>query len=294
MVKAGRRISLGDRLMHNTIIVLMVLLSICFLYPLWQTVVRSFSSARTANTNGLKLWPSEFTLDAYKFVFRNQEILIGLKNTASRTVIGTLLSVFFTYCGSYGLSRRDLPGKSFITFYVILTMFIGAGLIPTYLNIRSLGLLNTFWVWVLPGIASAWNLIICRNFIQALPYELEESAMIDGAHPLRVIFQILLPLSMPILAVLTLWGAVGHWNSWFDAMIYTPEKSMTLLQLVVRRLIITTSVDESNTLSAATADITSTSIKCSTIVICTMPIIVLYPFLQKYFVKGVMVGALKG
>ena len=274
----------------NIVIAVMLVL---FLYPIWETLVRSLSTPQTADHPGLKLWPREFTLDASQNVLKNQDFLIGFKNSVLRTVLGSFIAGVFTFSGGYSLSRRDLPGKGIITFYVVLTMFIGAGLIPTYLNIRNLGLLNTVWAWVLPGAVSAWNLTICRNFIAALPYELEESAMVDGAHPLTIVFRTVLPLSAPILAVLVLWTAVGQWNAWFDAMIYTPDNSMTVLQLVVRRMIVS-SADESSLLAAAKSDVTSTTMKCATIMVSTLPILCVYPFLQKYFVKGVMVGALKG
>lgn len=289
----GGRISRGDRTFGMINASIMILLTFLFFYPLWETVVRSLSTPETASSLGIKLWPSAWTTDAYRHVLRNPDFLIGFRNTLVRTVAGTALAVTVTFCGGYALSRRDLPGKTFLTFYVVLTMFLSAGLIPTYMNIRALGLLNTYWALILPLATSAWNLVISRNFIGALPYDLEESAMIDGAHPLRIVFQIVLPLSAPILAVLALWSAVGHWNSWFDAMIYTPNPSMTVLQLVVRRMIVTSN-DESNILSAAQADITSATIKSATIVVATLPITIAYPFLQKYFVKGVMVGAIKG
>lgn len=289
----ARRVSKGDWIMQIVINVLMAVMLVLFLYPIWETVVRSLSTPETADHPGLKLWPREFTVDAYKNVLKNPDFLIGFKNSVVRTVLGSLIAVAFTFCGGYALSRRDLPGKGIITFYIVLTMFISAGLIPTYLNIRNLGMFNTIWAWVLPGAVSAWNLTICRNFIGSLPYELEESAMVDGAHPLMIVFRIVLPLSAPILAVLVLWTAVGQWNSWFDAMIYTPDNSMTVLQLVVRRMIVS-STDESNLLAAAKSDVTSTTMKCATIMVSTIPILCVYPFLQKYFVKGVMVGALKG
>ncbi len=294
MVKSARRISKGDRALEIAVFIIMTLLMVIFLYPMWETLVRSFSTQETANTFGIKLWPEEFSVDSYKYVFRNDDFLIGFKNSVIRTVAGSFLAVLFTYCGGYALSRKDLPGRGIITFYVVLTMFISAGLIPTYLNIRNLGMINTYWALILPGAVSAWNLTICRNFIQSLPYDLEESAMIDGAHPLTIVFKIVFPLSMPILAVLTLWTAVGQWNSWFDSMIYTPDNNMTVLQLVVRRMIVSSNDESSVVLSASKADVTSTTIKCATIMVSTIPILCVYPFLQKYFVQGIMVGALKG
>lgn len=291
---SAKRISKSDWLLQIIVNMIIAVLLIAFLYPVWETAVRSLSTPETADHPGLKLWPRAFTFDAYKNVLENGDFLTGFKNSVFRTVVGSFLAVTITFCGGYALSRRDMPGKGFITFYVVLTMFISAGLIPTYLNIRNLGLINTVWVWILPGAVSAWNLTICRNFIAALPYELEESAMVDGAHPLTIVFRIVLPLSAPILAVLVLWTAVGQWNSWFDAMIYTPDNKLTVLQLVVRRMIVS-SADESNAvLSAAQSEVTTSTIKCATIMVSTLPILCVYPFLQKYFAKGVMVGALKG
>lgn len=292
MVKT-KRISLSDRRLGIAANIITALLLILFLYPVWETLVRSFSSQETADTLGIKLWPKEFSIDSYRFVLRNQDFLTGFKNTVIRTFAGSFIAVLFTFLGAYSLSRRNLPGKGILTFYVVLTMFLGAGLIPNYLNISNLGLINSYFALILPGAVTAWNLLICRNFIAALPYELEESAMIDGAHPLKIVFQIVLPLSAPIIAVLLLWTAVSHWNAWFDAMIYTPDSRMTVLQLVVRRMIVS-SQDETKILSAAKSDITSSTIKSATVVVSLIPIISVYPFLQKYFVKGIMVGALKG
>ena len=290
---SARRISRGDFILQVAVNAVVAVLLVIFLYPLWETMVRSLSTPETADRVGLKLWPAAFSLDSYRHVFKNQDFLTGFKNSVIRTVAGSLIAVFFTYCGGYALSRRDLPGKGALTFFVVLTLFLSAGLIPTYLNIRNLGLMNTYWALILPGAVSAWNLTICRNFIAALPYDLEESAMVDGAHPLTIVFRIVLPLSAPILAVLVLWTAVGQWNAWFDAMIYTPDNDMTVLQLVVRRMIVSSN-DESDILSAAQSEITSSTIKCATIMVSTLPILCVYPFLQKHFVKGVMVGALKG
>lgn len=290
----AKRISRGDRILQIVVNVVMAILLVVFLYPMWETLVRSLSSQRTADSLGIKLWPTEFTLDSYHYVLQNEDFLTGFKNSVIRTIAGSAIAVLFTYCGGYALSRRDLPGKGVLTFYMVFTMFIGAGLVPTYLNIRNLGLMNTYWALILPGAVSAWNLTICRNFIASLPYDLEESAMVDGAHPLTIVFRIVLPLSAPILAVLVLWTAVGQWNAWFDAMIYTPDNSMTVLQLVVRRMTVSSADESAVVLSASQADITSSTIKCATIMVSTIPILCVYPFLQKYFVKGVMVGALKG
>ncbi|MEG0766454.1 MAG: carbohydrate ABC transporter permease [Clostridia bacterium] len=292
MVRRHRR-TYGDRVLILCINVLMAVCSFIFLYPMWQTLVLSFSPAAYADSLGFKFWPKQFSLEPMRYVFSSSSIYIGYQNTLIRTGVGTFLSVFVTYCGAYTLSRRDLPCKAPITFLIIFTMFFSGGLIPSYLNMRNLGLIGSRWALILPGLTSAWNLVIARNFIASLPSELEEAAMVDGAHPLRIVFQILLPLSKPILAVLSLWIAVGHWNAWFDAMLYNNEAHLQVLQLVVRRMVMETANDaESYALRAA--DVASSSVKAATIVVSVFPILCLYPFLQKHFVKGVMVGALKG
>jgi putative aldouronate transport system permease protein len=180
---------------------------------------------------------------------------------------------------------------------ILFTMFFGGGLIPSYLLMKNLNLLDSLWALILPSATSAWNLIIARNFISSLPESLEEAAYVDGAHPLTVIFKIMLPLSMPIIAVLALWSAVGHWNAWFDAMIYVRDRDKMVLQLILRQIIISNSnemVGSGNLLNVTTAETTPETVKAATIIVTIAPIIFAYPFLQKYFVKGIMVGAIKG
>lgn len=285
--------SAGDKVFVAVINVIMVVLAVAFLYPLWQTLVLSFSASEYANSLGLKLWPSKISLSSYVYVFQTRDIYVAYYNTLFRTVVGTALAVFVTYCGGYALAQKGLPFRNVFTVFIVFTMFFSGGLIPSYINIRNLNLLNTKMALILPLLTSAWNLIIARNFISALPKELEEAATVDGAHPLRVVFTIMLPLSMPIIAVLALWNAVGHWNAWFDAMIYCGSSDQIVLQLILRRLL---SSGNENTLitQASIAELTSTSVKAATIVVSVVPILCFYPFLQKYFVKGVMVGAVKG
>lgn len=291
-MKMDRRTN-SDKIMIAVICVIMVIVSFAFLYPLWTTVVQSFSSSRTADSIGFKFWPQEWSLSAYRFVFGKGQIWSAYKNTIIRTVATTSLHVMLTYFGAYGLSRRGMPFKNAITFLIVFTMFFGGGLIPGYLLIKNLGLIGSRWALILPGLTSAWNLVIARNFVQSLPYELEESAAIDGAHPLRIIFQILLPLSKPILAVLALWVAVGQWNAYFDAMLYTNSPEMKPLALLVREMVVEAQGMNENSLMVD-ANVASSSVRAATIVVSLGPILLVYPFLQKYFVKGVMVGALKG
>lgn len=288
MVKK-RRFSLFDIL--NTIF--MVALAFVFLYPFWQTLVISFSTPEYASSLGVKLFPPEVTLDSYKSVFRTGSIWVGYANTLFRTIIGTVLTVLVTYCAGYAISRKNLPFKRSITFFITVTMFFSGGLIPTFLTIKSYGLVGSRLALILPMLTSAWNIIITRNYIAGLPDELEEAALVDGAHPLKIVFQVMFPLSMPIVAVLALWTAVGHWNAWFDAMIYCSGESKIVLQLVLRRLLIDSQA-ETSILQSTVAATTPESIKDATIMVAILPIICVYPFLQKHFTKGVTLGAVKG
>jgi putative aldouronate transport system permease protein len=286
--------SKGDKIFDAANIVLMLFLSVIFLYPFWHCVALSFGNDTYSRAMGLRIWPfGQFTLENYKIVTSNKLLLVGYRNTILRTVIGAFISVFVTYLAATTLARKNLPGGKLISYYFLITMFIGGGLIPTYLCIKQLNLLNTFTVLVLPTAISAYNVMIARNFIASLPVELEESATIDGAHPLRIIFQIMLPLSTPILSVLTLWSAVGHWNAWFDAMIYNSKPELVVVQNVLRSMIaieVYGSIDKVNELAEATEEAT----KAAAIVFGTVPILCLYPFLQSGLTKGIMLGAVKG
>lgn len=289
-----KREALGDRVMRIIIYVLLVLMSLLFIYPFWQTVVLSFSPPTYANTMGIKLWPPKLTLESYQYVLQNREIFVGYMNSLFRTVVGTVFSVFTTYCASYALSRKELPFRSGLTLFIIFTMFFSGGLVPSYININNMGLMNTRWALILPTLTSAWNIIITRNFISSLPAELEEAAMVDGARPLQIVFRIVFRLSAPILAVLTLWSAVGHWNAWFDAMIYTNKSEMVVLQLLLRRMIVTTQNENTIIEQAGFLEMTPASLRAATIIVAILPIICLYPFLQKHFIKGMLVGSIKG
>ena len=287
--------SISGRVFDSFNVLLMLLLIVAFLYPFWEQLVLSFSSPAAANRSGLKLWPSEFNITSYSQVFKSNQIWIGFFNTAFRTVIGTALTVLVTFCGAFVLCKKELPGRSIVLAAILFTMFFSGGMIPSYLLMRNMGLLGNRFALILPVTTSAWNLIMTRNFIASLPDSLEEAALVDGARPFTIVFKVFFPLSMPIISVLTLWSAVGHWNAWFDAMLYNRGRDLMVLQLYLRTLLI----DQANTggggvLSASTAATTPETVKAATIVVSILPIVVLYPFLQKYFVKGVMVGAVKG
>lgn len=274
---------------------LMVLaLSVVFVYPFWQTLVLSFSDAVYANAPGFKFWPARFSLDAYKQVFASDSIYVGYFNTMIRTLAGTAITLAITYCAAFAMAHRELAGWSFLNFAVVFTMFFSGGLIPSYLNLKSLGLLGTRWALILPGAAGAWNLIIMKNFLRGISRELEEAAQIDGGGPVQVMLQIFLPNSKAVIAVIGLWSVVGHWNAWYDSMVYANKSHLLVLQTVVRRLI-----DTGNEMVAAgeavtMADTTPATIRAATVMIATLPILAGYPFIQKYLVKGTMVGAVKG
>lgn len=275
----------------------MIMLAILFVYPFWQTLVLSVSSPRLAMSMGLKLIPDGFYVKSYQEVFSSGIIYTSYFNTLVRTVLGTLLTITITYCGAYALSKKNLPFRNPIMMLILFTMFFSGGMIPSYLLIVQLGMFDKLWALILPAATSAWNLIIARNFIASLPESLEEAAHVDGAHPITIAFKIMLPLSLPIIAVLTLWSAVWHWNAWFDAMIYTRDSKNMVLQLLLRQIIISTSnqfIGSGDILTVTTAETTPETVKAATIIITIAPIICTYPFLQRYFVKGIMVGAVKG
>ena len=276
------------------VIFFVILLSFIFVYPFWQTAVLSLSDKVYANSPGFKLWPRNFSLDAYASVFKTNSIFIGYRNTLIRTILGAILTLAVTLLASYAMTHKEMPGWSLINFLVVFTMFFGGGLIPTYLNLKSLGLLNTIWVLIIPGAAGAWNFLIMRNFINSIGKELEEAAHIDGASPWQTLFTIILPLSKAVMAVIGLWSVVGHWNAGFDSLTYANKKELVVLQTVIRRLIDVGEEEVAAGEGLSMADATPETIRCATVMVATLPILAGYPFIQKYLVKGTMVGALKG
>lgn len=280
------------------IYVLLGLFSATIIVAFLHLLSLSFSPSHIATKGGLHLWPKEFTLDNYAEVFTNKYIWNGYKNTLIRTCIGTLTQLFMTALGAYVLSKRYFPHRTFWTLFVVFTMFFSGGLIPSFLLIQDLGLLDSYAVMIVPGLVGTYNLVIMRNFFQSLPEEIEESAMIDGAGRFRTFVQIILPMSKPILATVALWLAVGHWNAWYDVLIYIQDETKFTLQIILRRILITGSQDimsmDSTSGSASQDMISSEGLKAASIYVATLPILCVYPFVQRYFTKGIMVGALKG
>ena len=290
-----KRFTFGKLLIY----LILVLLSATIVISFWHLMNLSLSPSYIATKGGLLLYPKDATLENYAKVIGNRYIWAGYKNTLIRTAIGTVLQLFFTAMGAYVLSKRFFPHRTFWTLFIVFTMFFSGGLIPTFLLVKDLGLLNTYASMILPGLISAYNMVIIRNYFQSLPEEIEESCLIDGAGRFRIFLQFVLPLSKPILATVALWLAVGHWNSWFDVLIYIQDDTKFTLQIVLRRIILTGSkeiLDTSAAVNAAQNEtvVSSEGLKAACIYVTTLPILCAYPFVQKFFVKGIMIGSLKG
>ncbi|MBO9607716.1 MAG: carbohydrate ABC transporter permease [Paenibacillaceae bacterium] len=279
--------------------VFMLLLTLSILYPFYNLLVTSFSLPNDILTQKLQLWPKHFTFDSYRIVFSNDDVAHGYVNTIIRTVFGTTLSIVVTLCAAYALSQRGMPLRGAITVYFLFTMFFSGGLIPTYLWIRDLGLVNSRLSLILPGVLGVFNLVVMRNYIQgSIDKSLEESAAMDGAGPIRILAQIIAPLCKPVLATIALWTMVGHWNAWFDAMIYINDPDKQVLQMLLRKIMFNYDDGAIGTAKAMLGlqvnDVNPNTLKAAFIFVTIGPIIFVYPFLQRYFVKGIMIGALKG
>ncbi|WP_340020846.1 carbohydrate ABC transporter permease [Paenibacillus sp. FSL K6-1096] len=288
--------TIGEKLFDSLNVLLMILLIIITLYPLWHVLNASLSdSNRLMAHSGLLLLPDGFNLDSYKLVLSNPSILSGYRNTLVIVVLGTALNLLFTILGAYTLSRKSFMLRNPIMLAIVFTMFFNGGIIPTYLLINNtLHLGDNLLALIVPGLVSSYNLIIMRTAFQGISESLLESARIDGAGELRILWRIVVPLSMPVIAVMILFYGVGHWNSWFSAILYIRDRDLYPLQLVLREILIQNSTD-SMTTSAAMGDkeAIGESVKYATVMVATLPILFIYPFLQKYFVKGVMIGAIK-
>jgi len=292
------RTTVGDKVFYAVTYTVLILILLIVLYPLIYIVSASFSSPAAVSSGKVWLFPVEFGLEGYKAVFKYDEVFVGYRNTIFYTVVGTAINVGMTLITAYPLSRKGLPGKGLFTFLFTFTMLFSGGMIPHYLLMRDLHLLNTVWVMVLPGAIGVTNLIITRTFMQtSIPGDLLEAAQMDGCSDFRYFFTIVLPLSKANIAVITLYYAVGHWNAFFNAFLYLNNKQLFPLQVFLREILVMSSVDAATVSDPATlAAIQGLSdlLKYSLIVVATVPILCIYPFIQRYFVKGVMIGSLKG
>ena len=296
MTKSKIRRSVGDRIFDTINVILMVFIAISIIYPFWNLLIQSFNDGY-ANPNELRFWPARFTFRNYKYVLENRYIWTGYRETLIRAVAGTAMSLLVTMCGAYATSKRYMPMRKFFTLMIVIPMFFSGGLIPAYLWNVQLGLRNTRWVLILPGLVSSYNLIVMRNFFQGIPIDMEESARIDGANNIIILFKIYIPVSLAVIATVTLWIMVGHWNSWFDATIYINEPELYPLQVVLRRILLEGTqqlMDISPNIGEDAQTASPDNVKAAVVFVCMLPIMCVYPFLQKYFVKGTLVGAIKG
>lgn len=285
----------SDIIFDTVVYSFLIFLCIAIIIPFMQIITISLSYQADLNKPGFHLIPTNISWDGYRAVFKNKMLWNAYFNTIIRVSLGTFLNVFFTVLAAYPLSKKYLPNRTLWTGLIVFTMYFSGGLMPTYFLIRDLHMLNNMSCLIVPGLISAFNLIIVRNFFMALPESVEESAKIDGAKDLTILFRIVLPLSKPIIATIALWCGVGHWNAWFDCMIYIRDKNQWVLQMLLRNIIIEGNVSEEiEKTTGSIPPISPDTLKMATLIISIVPIMCVYPFVQKYFVKGVMIGSLKG
>ncbi|OPA74014.1 sugar ABC transporter permease [Paenibacillus selenitireducens] len=291
--------SIAEYIFDASLYLFLTVIFIVTFYPFWNILVISLNDATDTLRGGLYFWPREVTFDSYLTIFRNPEIWSAIRVTVLRTVIGTALSIFCISMLAYSLSKRHLLGWRFFSFFFVFTMYFGGGLIPTYMVIKSLGLIDSFWVFIFPGLIGVFLMILVRTFIEQLPGEIEESAKIDGANDLQIFFRIVMPLCVPVLATIGLFLAIGHWNSWYDSYIYTYKPELKTLQAVMVKILnqfqTAGMMSDAQQLaqSSTRVPVSSESIRMAVTMVATLPIVLVYPFVQKYFVKGMMMGAIK-
>ncbi|MEG6611394.1 carbohydrate ABC transporter permease [Pseudoclostridium thermosuccinogenes] len=288
--------SFGSKVFDIINVLLMILLIVITLYPFYYIIIVSLSDGKAVMKGLVKLRPVGINFKSYSIVLKDPYIGTAYLNTILYTTFGTFINILFSTLCAYPLSRKNFFGKRIFTVMIVFTMFFSGGLIPTYLTVQKLGMLDTIWALVLPGAINTYNMIIIRTFFQDIPAELHESAYIDGANDIKIFAKIILPLSKPIIATMTLFYAVGHWNSFFSALIYLNEREKYPLQIVLRNMVVSGELTSQSNQMGAAADFLAidTTIKYAVIIVATLPILVVYPFVQKYFVKGVMIGSLKG
>ncbi|CAI6050488.1 carbohydrate ABC transporter permease [Cohnella sp. JJ-181] len=292
-----------ERVSQAVIVALLSLLCLSVLYPFFYMLAISLNEGADAAKGGVYLWPRSFTFINYEIVLGNEVIRHSYLITIGRTILGTITGLLVTLLAAYGLSYRALPLRNGLLTYVLITMLFNGGLVPLYIQLFNLGLVNSFWVYIIPTMFSAWNMFVMLKFIQGIPDALIESAELDGAGPVRILFQIVIPLSKPMLAALGLFTAVGHWNDWFAGAFFVTDQSLIPVQTFLQQLLQASDLSAvlgSNSNQEALArgsqmqNITLMSIKMAVVMVSALPILCVYPFLQKYFVKGVLIGSVKG
>lgn len=287
----------GDKVFLAGVMVISTLILCIVIYPLIYVLSASFSSGDAVMNGRVYLFPVEPSVEGYKMVFEDQNILTGFKNSLIYTFLGTMINMVMTTLIAFPLSRKKLPGRQAIMFIVTFTMFFSGGLIPTFLVVEKLKMVDTVWAMVVPTAISTFNLIIMKTYFEnSIPEELGESAALDGCNNFRFLLSIVLPLSKPILAVLVLYYAVGHWNQYFNALIYLRSNEKISLQLALRNILLANQISSGGSDSGGFGEVAKVglTVKYAVIIVSSIPVMILYPFIQKYFVKGVMIGAIKG
>ena len=288
--------TVGDHVFNAITYIVMTFVLVVTLYPFWYVVVGSVSSMAHLIKNGFVLWPDGLHLDAYEQVFRNDLVPVAYRNTLIVTLGGTALSMLLTILGGFVLSLKKLPGRVFFTFFFVFTMMFGGGLVPTFLVVSSLGMIDTLWALIIPGAISTYNMILMRTYFSSIPDALRESATIDGANDFVTLTRIMLPLSKSMLATIALFYAVGRWNAVTDGMIYINEPEKYILQVRLKNIILNAQGLDELMAEGANMEfsLNTTQMRCATLMFSLIPVLIVYPFLQKYFVKGVMIGSVKG
>lgn len=295
---------LADRIFLGFVYTMLILALIITIYPLVYIISASLSNPSSVNSGEMWLFPVDVTWEGYRLIFANTDIWRGYYNTIFYTTVGTLINLAFTLPEAYVLSREDFQLRGLVTKMMVITMFVSGGLIPSYILVTGLGLGNSMWALILPGAASVYNIVVCRVFFQSsIPDELTEAAVIDGASDFMIFFKIVMPLSKPIIAVMALFYGVGHWNNFFSALLYMDDRSKYPLQMILREILVQQDMSSNpnmGTMTQGQAEFLhsqqqlSAILKYGVMIVATLPIIMVYPFLQKYFVQGVMIGSIKG
>lgn len=295
MTTHKKRLPASEKVFQLVLYILLIAMTLSFIIPFLLVLGTSFVTKEEVARRGFVFFPQQWSTMAYDMMlFQNNEVWQAYGVTFFRVVVGTLCSLLVTGTFAYAMSKRDLPGRMFFLVLSFITMIFYGGLIPSYLVIKSLGLIDSVWCFILPNLMSVWNMLILRNFFYSIPESLEESALLDGATPMTIFFRIIVPLSMPAIATIGLFYAVDQWNSWFDAAIWINDPNKYPLQMVLRKYVLMSSTYDLKFDLATGAKPPDMGIKSAIVVISTVPMLCIYPFIQKYFVKGVMVGSVKG
>ncbi len=292
--------SLGEKTFNVFNITFMLFLAVIMLYPYLNQLAISFNEGADSARGGITVFPRVFTLQNYEAIFSNSDFLDAAIVSVCKTVLITVVATFINYSAAYGLTRKGLPYRKAITLFLMIPAYVSAGVIPMYMLYRDLHIINTFWVYIFPVLYSFYNIVIIRSFLQEIPASLEESAKLDGASDFKIMLKIIFPISMPVVATVALWSAVNAWNGWTDTLMYVTDKKLYTLQYLMMRLVKESEMAQQMALQLSmgqsvenVAKTTSESVKAASLIVTTVPIIVVYPFLQKYFIKGVTLGAVK-